>query len=96
MVAGLSRDRGTVPLPYPRSGVPNLTHCDMPSSTNALGRTQSYPLMHVAHRLQVRCTQLSVPLGKLGCAVSTEQNQEQAVLLLSREPVTDADLAFLK
>lgn len=59
--------------------------------------------MHMAHGLQAGRMGLSVPLGKLGCAVSTEQNQAQggdrpplAVLLVSREPVTDADLAFLK
>lgn len=57
----------------------------------------------MAHRPQVGRTWLSVPLGKLGCAVSTEQNQVQggggplhAILLLRHEPVTDADLAFLK
>lgn len=60
-------------------------------------------MTHMAHGLQVRRTQLSVPVGKLGCA---EWNQVQggvgkgrllqAVLLLSREPVTDTDFAFLK
>lgn len=96
-------------MPFPcqqadlRLGVPNLKHCDVPASTNALGHTHSYPAMHMARRLQVGRTGLSIPLGKLGCAVSTEQNQAQGgwqtsavVLFLSRELVTDTDLAFLK
>lgn len=90
-------------MPYP-ARVSKLTldqacpilNTDVPPSTNALGHTHSYPAMHVAHRLQVGRTGLSIPLGKLGCAVSTEPNHQAqgggrplpAVLFLSCEPVT--------